>query len=151
MHASQSVAIDHNRNTANRRMNTQATGGTEMGDENTASDAPVLSAATIARRAMLEAAVKLLDAGFTSAPALPRLLAGKEGNPDHRVVMEDLAPAVEALVERHPDLAGLRDRVQLRARYLTSTLVSIFASLPQGYGVSGVPVKEIRSSNLAVC
>ena len=112
-------------------------------------DAQMGEAVRLTRASLLELARKLHDAGISAIPRGTRLVPGPDFPSLHRVHMEDLAPCVESLVERHPDLAGYRDRPVPRARFLAGVLVSIYSSLPQGLSMAGVPLVEIRSSNLA--
>lgn len=61
--------------------------------------------------------------------------------------MDDLRPAVESLVDRHPDLSGIRGDPVARSRYVACVLASLFASL-HGLTTSRVTMKELCSSNL---
>ena len=102
------------------------------------------------RMQKLALARKLLAAGLTSVAPPIRLIVPSPDFPSlHRVAGSDLAPCIEALVERHPDLASLREKPMQRGRYLTCVLSAVFASLPQGLSLQGVPVSELRHSNLA--
>eukprot|EP01138_Halocafeteria_seosinensis_P013928 gb/GECG01014223.1/.p1 GENE.gb/GECG01014223.1/~~gb/GECG01014223.1/.p1 ORF type:complete len:752 (+),score=80.44 gb/GECG01014223.1/:1-2256(+) len=65
-----------------------------------------------------------------------------------RVLMRDMQPLVEALVERHPDLHFLKRRPVLRSRYITAVLSTIGASL-YGTCTGMVSIKELRQSNVA--
>jgi hypothetical protein len=113
-------------------------------------DESTVKVLAMVRLQKLGLARKLLAAGLTGVPPPVRLLTPAPDFPSqHRVAGADLAPCVEALVERHPDLAPLRDKPLQRGRYLTAVLSAVFASLPQGLSLQGVPVGELRHSNVA--
>ena len=94
-------------------------------------------------RRLKAAAVPSQEAG-----ASIRLLPGPGFPALHRIQPADLCPAIESLIERHPDLAAYRNHPIARARYLTATTTAVFASMPQGMSAAGVPVAELRASPL---
>ena len=67
--------------------------------------------------------------------------------PTPRVRMCDIRPLVEALVDRHPDLAIVRREPILREEYIVSVLTSVFSSL-HGHCTGVITRAEIRESNL---
>ena len=70
-----------------------------------------------------------------------------ERHPGGYVYMDDVRPAVESLVDRHPDLQALREDVVTRARYVACVLTSLFSSL-HGMTSSRVTFRELLQSNL---
>lgn len=64
------------------------------------------------------------------------------------VLLRDMQPLIEALIDRHPDLAQLRDNAVMRSRYVTLVLTQL--GVPLGAILSSTAQRrDVLASNLA--